>query len=66
VEPSGRLLKVPAIGVAAVFLIKIRTIPWVSCAWAVPLRLKVAPLLIVTPLAITLSIFDLLPWALKV
>ena len=32
---------------------------------AVPLKLKVAPLLIVTPLATTLSVFDLFRFALK-
>ena len=66
VDPSGRLLKVPAIGVAAVLRITVRTRPWVKVPCVCPLKLKLALLLMVTPLATTLSVLACLRFALNV
>ena len=51
------LAVVPAIAAAEVLLITDTTVPARSLPRMVPLGSKVAPLLIVTPLAMTLSVF---------
>src|SRR6478672_11213649 len=52
--------------VVEVFLIAVRTSPACSPPWTVPFKTKVAPLLIVTPMATTWSARVLLPLARKV
>ena len=64
--PSGRLLKVPLMGLAEVLLIKVSTIPCVKTPIVWPLKAIIAPLLIVTPLAITWSVLALFCFALNV
>jgi len=53
VEPSARLVKVPAIGVAAVLLTAVKTVPAVRVPVPIFLKEKRAPGLMVTPLATT-------------
>ena len=60
VDWSGRLLKVPAIGLAEILSITMKIVPIGSLRWPTPLKSNSAPLLIVTPLATTLSDFAVL------
>jgi hypothetical protein len=55
IEPSGRLVKVPAIGVAAVLSITVKTVPFVSALLPASAKENCAPLLMVMPRATTLS-----------
>jgi hypothetical protein len=49
IEPSGRLAKVPAIGVAAVLLMRMKVVPIGSWLAIFPSTVTVAPPLMVTP-----------------
>ena len=60
IVPSGRFVNVPLIGLAEVLLITVKTVPTVSLLFATAWRLNCAPLLIVTPLALTWSAMALL------
>ena len=51
--PLGRLLKVPLMGLAEVLLIKVNTSPCAKAPRVRPINSIMAPLLMVTPLAIT-------------
>ena len=55
VDWSGRLLKVPVTGLGEMFSITVNTVPIGSLRWPIPPKPNRAPLLIVTPLATTLS-----------
>ena len=66
IPPSGRFTKVPLMGLAEVLLITVSTSPCVKAPLVWPLRARLAPLLIVTPLAITLSVLALFRFALNV
>ena len=55
VEPSARLAKVPVIGVVAVSLIVVKTVPACRTLLPVAVKLNCAPVLIVPPLGATWS-----------
>ncbi len=52
-EPSAKLLKVPEMGDAEVLLITVKTVPTVKVPVLTSTKVNVAPLLMVTPRALT-------------
>ena len=59
VEPSGRLLNVPKIGLAEVLLITVKTVPVAKVPLPVSTKVKVTLLLMDRPRALTLDALNL-------